>query len=446
MIIRFFKSLYLTQRFYVSGMILAAIFITGYFYPLFFSIGKAVLILVSVLFFVDLTLLYSKKTKALKASRNLPERFSNGDNNKVRLELENRYNFGINISIIDELPFQFQKRDFVINKKLSEKEKKTIIYLLRPTQRGVYEFGKLNIYAASKVGFIKRRFKFADNQKVAVYPSFLKMRQYEIMAISDRLVQQGSKQIRRISNNKEFEQIKEYVQGDDYRNINWKATARMNKLMINQFRDEKAQHVYNIIDLGRSMKMPFNGMSLADYAINAALAIADVSLLKDDKAGLITFSDRIHRVIPADKKSAQMQRITETLYSEYSNFLESDFEKMYMQISKVSSQRSLVVIYTNFESLNSLNRQMKILKILARYHVVLIVFFKNTELELIKQQKTENLQHLYFKTITEKLIYEKNKMVHELKKVGIRSVLTAPENLTVETINAYLKLKTDGII
>lgn len=446
MLITFFKSLYLTRRFFVSGLVLAMVFIVGYFHPLFLSVGKAALILAGVLIFVDLMLLYRSRENPLKADRYLPERFSNGDKNKVILNLENRYPFRVRLSLIDELPFQFQKRDFMIKRSLNPESKKAILYWLRPTERGAYDFGKLNVYAASQIALVKRRFKFADNQSVAVYPSFLKMRQYELMAISDRLIQQGSKQIRRISNNKEFEQIKEYVQGDDYRTVNWKATARMGKLMVNQYRDEKAQHIYNIIDLGRSMKMPFNGMSLSDYAINAALALADVSLIKDDKAGLITFSDKIHRVIQADRKSAQMQMITEALYKEQTNFLESDFEKMYFQLQAVSKQRSLLILYTNFESPNALSRQMKVLKTLARRHVVLLVFFKNTELETVLGQSAENLQEVYFKTIAEKMMYEKRKMVSDLKQNGIYSVLTEPENLTVETINAYLNLKTDGVI
>jgi uncharacterized protein (DUF58 family) len=442
----FLQSLYINDRFYIVALGLACGFLLGYFYPLFFALSKAALVLIGVLFIVEIILLYRTDSDAIHAERILPERFSNGDKNPVKLTIRSNYPFAVQLRIIDELPFQFQDRKFEIRRRFSAGEHRDVNYRLRPVERGNYEFGRLNIYASGFIGFVRRRFKFSAAQSVAVYPSFIRMRQYELMAVSDRLSQTGSKKIRRISNNKEFEQIKEYVQGDDFRTVNWKATARMSKLMVNQYQDEKAQHVYNIVDLGRSMKMPFYGMSLSDYAINAALALSDVSLVKDDKAGLITFSDKIHRTIKPDSKTVQMQLITEALYSETSDFLESDFEKLYYQMRSVSSQRSLLIIYTNFESEVSLKRRLKVLKMLAKYHVVLIVFFKNTELERLTKQSAETVQQVYYKTIAEKMIFEKRKMVKDLKQYGIFSVLTEPENLTVQTINAYLKMKSDGII
>lgn len=443
---QFFKSLYINNRFYSAALFLAGIFLVGFFYPVFFAVGKAGLLLWAVLFFADILMLYRSSRKALHAERHLPERFSNGDKNSVSLNISNRYPFKVFLRIIDELPFQFQYRNFELRGVFQADEQKKVTYSLRPVERGNYNFGKLNIYVSAIIGLVRRRFQFSETQSVAVYPSFVRMRQYEMMAVSDRLSEAGSKKIRKISNNKEFEQIKEYVQGDDFRTVNWKATARMAKLMVNQYRDEKAQHVYNIVDLGRSMKMPFYGMSLSDYAINAALALSDVSLIKDDKAGLITFSDKIHRLIKPDSKTIQMQLITEALYKERTDFLESDFEKLYFRLRRFATRRSLLIIYTNFESEISARRRMKALKIMAKYHVVLVVFFKNTELDKIRHQPAETVQQIYYKTIAEKIFHEKRKIVKELKQNGIYSVYTEPENLTVQTINTYLKMKSGGVI
>jgi uncharacterized protein (DUF58 family) len=127
---------------------------------------------------------------------------------------------------------------------------------------------------------------------VPVYPSFLKLRQYELMAVSNRLTDIGIKKMRRIGHSMEFDQVKNYVAGDDYRTVNWKATARKGDLMVNSFTDEKAQHIYCVIDKSRAMKMPFEGLSLLDYAINASLILSSVALVKQDKAGLITIAGK----------------------------------------------------------------------------------------------------------------------------------------------------------
>jgi uncharacterized protein (DUF58 family) len=240
----------------------------------------------------------------------------------------------------------------------------------------------------------------------------------------------------------EFEQIKEYVRGDDYRTINWKATARKEALMVNNYTDERSQQIYCLINKGRVMKMPFGGMTLLDYAINASLVLANVALVKQDRAGLITFAEHLDTFVLADKKSTQMNLVLETLYKQQTRFLESDFEKLFSVIRNRITQRSLLILFTNFESLESLQREMPALKKIAHYHLLLVVFFENTELKTIADSKATSLEEIYIKTIAEKFAYEKRLMVKELQMNGILSILTAPENLTVNTVNKYLELKT----
>jgi uncharacterized protein (DUF58 family) len=244
----------------------------------------------------------------------------------------------------------------------------------------------------------------------------------------------------------EFEQIRDYVQGDDFRTINWKATARRTHLMVNQYQDEKSQQVYSLIDMGRTMEMPFNGLSLLDYAINTSLVISNIAMYKQDKAGLVTFSKNIHHILPAERNKIQMYRIMEALYRQKTNFSESDFEKLYTTIKRKIKQRSLLLLYTNFEWEVSLSRQMHFLRQLNNSHLLIVIFFKNTEIKKLVNEKSHSINDIYVKTIAEKLMYEKRLIVRELKKYGIQSILTEPENLSVNTINKYLELKALGKI
>jgi uncharacterized protein (DUF58 family) len=240
----------------------------------------------------------------------------------------------------------------------------------------------------------------------------------------------------------EFEQIKEYVRGDDYRTINWKATARKDALMVNNYTDERSQQIYCLVNKGRVMKMPFGGLTLLDHAINASLVLSNVALVKQDKAGLITFAENLDTFVLADKKPTQMNKILETLYKQQTRFLEPDFEKLFSVIRNRITNRSLLILFTNFESVESLQREMPALKKIAHYHLLLVVFFENTELKALVEKKAASLEEIYIKTIAEKFAYEKRLMVKELHKNGILSILTAPENLTVNTVNKYLELKT----
>ena len=390
---------------------------------------------------VDTLLIYSIKN-GVKAERWLPDRFSMGDDNKVILLFQNHYHFPVNISVIDELPVQFQERKWLRKLRMEAKGKSMIEYKLRPVTRGEYVFHDINVYVQAPLGLVKRRYIFPAQHTVKVYPSFVQMRRYQLLAVSNRLQEAGVKKIRRIGHSLEFEQIKDYVRGDDYRTINWKATARKGNLMVNSFTDERSQQVYCLINKGRVMKMPFDNLTLLDHAINASLVLSNVALIRQDKAGLITFEREIDTFLPADKKPTQMNLILESLYRQQTTFLEPDFEKLFSVIRNRITNRSLLILFTNFESLESLNRALPAFKRMAHYHLLLLVFFENSELKSITSKQATTLEGIYIKTIAEKFAYEKRQMVKELHKNGILSILTTPANLTVNTINRYLELKT----
>jgi len=394
---------------------------------------------------LDIMLLYLART-GLEAERITPEKLSNGDLNPITINLKNHYTFPISVKIIDEIPFQFQIRDFKIVKTIKAASQKEIGYDLRPTERGEYHFGSLNIYVSSPLRLISRRFSFDNNQMVPTYPSYIQLRKYDLIAFSNNLFQYGIKKIRRIGHTMEFEQIKEYVQGDDLRTLNWKATAKRNSLMVNQFQDEKSQSVYMAIDKGRVMQMPFDGLSLLDYAINSALVLSNVILKKQDKAGLFSFSKKVENRVFAERRGSQMQKILESLYNVKTDFFESDYSRLYVDIKKNINQRSLIILYTNFETMDGLNRQLPYLKGIAKSHLLVVVFFSNTELNSIINKKTTTIQEVYDKVIAEKFMFEKRLIVNELKKYGIHSVLTQAENLTLDAINKYLEIKSRGIL
>jgi len=439
------KPFYIQTRFFYACIALMVLFVLSFVFPRWFVIVKLLFLVFLVFTVLDIMLLFTAK-KGVNGLRILPEKFSNGDQNPIRLSVENYYTFPIFIKIIDEIPVQFQVRNFNIERKLDATSKTELQYELRPTERGEYHFGKLNVYATSVFGLIARRFSFNDEAMIPTYPSFIQLRKYDLMAISNNLHQYGIKKIRRIGHTMEFEQIKEYVLGDDLRTINWKATAKSNQLMVNQFQDEKSQPVYSVIDKGRLMKMPFDGLSLLDYAINAALVISNVAIKKHDKAGIFTFSKKVENMVVAEKRTSQMNLILEGLYNIKTDFFESDFGRLYGDVRRNITHRSLLLLYTNFETLDSLHRQLPYLKGMAKSHLLVVIFFKNTELNSLIENKAETIQQVYDKVIAEKFAFEKRLIVNELKKYGIYSILTTPENLTLDTINKYLEIKARGLI
>ncbi|PNQ72205.1 DUF58 domain-containing protein [Hanstruepera neustonica] len=441
---RLFKNIYLEFRFFIGLIVLAFLFIMAFQFPGLLIISKTLFVVFVAITLVDSILLF--KLKGIEATRVLPEKLSNGDENPIDIKILNKHPFNVALNLIDELPFQYQKRDFQINTHIKKGAEKKITYTLRPLERGEYHFGHLNIYTTSPIGLISRRYQFGQNAMVPNYPSFLQLKKYMLIAFSNKIFEFGLKKIRRIGHTMEFEQIKDYVPGDDIRNINWKATAKRNQLMVNQFQDERSQPIYSVIDKGRSMKMPFDGLSLLDYAINATLVISNVALKKQDKAGMFSFSRKVENKVVAERRPSQMNQILETLYNLNTDFSESDFSRLYIDIKRNLTQRSLLLLYTNFETLDALHRQLSYLQAIAKNHVLVVIFFENTELEKLTLKESDSTYDIFEKTIAEKFVYEKKLIVNELQKHGIQSILTPPEDLTINTINKYLEIKARGLI
>lgn len=442
---KFLKSLYIHKQFYIYLAVISVCFLVSYWLPILYAFSWILVVFLVVFFITDLLLLYRFKN-AIKARRILPDKLSNSDDNSIPLTLSNYYPFTLYIDVIDELPIQFQKRDFSYKTILKPNQNHDFTYEVRPVERGEYVFGNLNVYTSSKLRIVKRKYQFQNEEMVPVYPSFIQMQKYDFLAIGNHLTQIGLKKIRRIGHTSEFEQIKEYVVGDDYRTINWKATAKRAQLMVNQFQDEKSQPIYSIIDTGRVMKMPFDGLKLLDYAINSALAFSNVALKKHDKVGLLSFSKNIETFLPAIHKITYLNKILEALYNINTQFTDSDYGLLYAQIKRKVTHRSLLLLYTNFEHISALKRQLPYLQAISKKHMLVVILFENTELETLISTNAEDLQSIYHKTIAEKFAYEKRLMVKELQKHGIQSILTAPEELTINTINKYLEIKARGLL
>ncbi|CAM1368840.1 conserved hypothetical protein [Tenacibaculum litopenaei] len=439
-----YNSLFLNNRFFYGVGMLSMLFIVGYFVPFFFWIAKLGVFFLVLLTLVDMLLLFSTKN-ALQLERILPERLSNGDDNTVQLHLTSKYKFKVKAEILEELPFQFQLHNFSLTESLTRNKTVQIDYIVSPKKRGEYNFGRVNIFITTPFQLASKKFELGTEKTLKCYPSFLKIQDFSLKAISNNLTAIGSRKIRRLGHSLEFEQIKEYVSGDDIRTLNWKATAKRNQLMVNQYIDEKSQPVYAIIDKGRTMQMDFDKLHLLDYAINATLALSNIILSKQDKAGMLTFAESVDNFVVAEQRRSQMNLISDALYNVKTKFIEADYSLLYATIKRKITSRSLLLLYTNFETIDALNRQLPYLRAIAKNHLLIVIFFENTELINFTEQKAKTDSDVYDKVIAEKFMYEKKQIANELRKYGIQSVLSTPGNLTGNTINKYLEIKSRGL-
>ena len=437
--------MYLTDRFFLVFGCLVGLFALSFGFGLLFPVAQTVLVLALALVVTDILLLWARRPK-LVCNRTLAPVFSLSDPNLVRLSLQNHSNLHLWLTVTDEVPVQFQQREVEQHFELAVGKEQLLDYQLSPMTRGVYTFGNTLVFVATRLGLVERKMVLAQAQEVAVYPSIIQMKRFELKALRHIAHDTGIKKIRRIGHSYEFEQVKNYTEGDDYRSVNWKASSRRGTLMVNQYEDERSQQVYCIVDKSRVMRMPFGGLSLMDYAINATLALSNIILRKNDKAGLITFSDVLGSTLKASGDPTQLQRILEALYRERERPVEANTELLYQAVRSLVSVRSLLLLFTNFESMYALERALPHLRRISRSHLLVVIFFENTEIRQLAQQEAKSVADIYQQTVAQGFLQEKKEMVQKLRQFGIQAVLTKPENLTMNTINKYLELKSRGLI
>ncbi len=203
MLKRFYKSLFLTRRFFaiVSGLIL--LFVLAFWIPVLFNIGRLLLIFLGVVTLLDYFILFSRKTP-VDVSRQLTDRLSNGDVNPVLLSIKSGYTFPVSLRIIDELPEQFQQRNFFLDLQLKAGASASLDYTVQPKERGEYIFHDINVFIRSPFGLTERRKIVGAEKTIRVMPSYQALRQFELIAGTDNLAETGSKRIRKLGHSLEF--------------------------------------------------------------------------------------------------------------------------------------------------------------------------------------------------------------------------------------------------
>ena len=433
-----------SNLFYIGGSA-ALLMALSFSFEFLWTISLMLLALAGLTFLIQFVLLFFTRIK-VTAERILPEILSLGENQRIGLKITNESPLKLNITLTEALPYQLGIRNSTHTLTLLSQSTKEIEYSIRPTARGVYTFGNNYIFVQTFFPLLERRLTQRCNEKVDVYPSIIQMKKFELYASKRLSNDEGVKKTRRLGHGSEFEQIKQYIPGDDPRTINWKASARTGHIMTNHYQEESSQPVYQILDTSRSMKMPFNGLTLLDHSINTALALSNIILKKSDKAGLISFDKHVNTFLEANNSSYQLKSMLKSLYAQNESSNEANYELLFYSTRKHLTKRSLCILYTNFESIYALQRVMAQLLAISKRHLLLVVIFENTELTDFSKKPAKNIYDIYDQTLAKKVSREKSLIHAELDRHGILNISVTTETLTADVINKYLEVKSRGAL
>ncbi len=317
-------------------------------------------------------------------------------------------------------------------------------YTAKPLRRGDYRFGGCWLRYIGVFGLVMRQHRYPLDAPVKVYPNLLEVRKYELLARKDQLFEIGLKNARRLGEGTEFERLRDYERDDDYRRINWPATARLHKPITTDYQPERSQSVIIMLDAGRLMTAPLGPLSKLDYAINTTLLLAYVAILRGDRVGLLTFADGVTGYWEPGKGRRQFLVLLEALYKVQAQQVEADYMKASAFLSVKKSKRSLVVLFTDIIDREQANAMVRGFGRLAPRHLPMAVTMADNEVLLMSKRDPQDAQQMYERIVSQGMLDDRAVALDALQRRGALTVDVPADKLTPAVVNKYLEVKARG--
>jgi len=362
--------------------------------------------------------------------------------NTVVLSVKNTSPYELKIELKDEGMRYFTVTDKDMVHILKPQTEQEFSYTVIPTKRGGFDFTYVYVRYNGILGLCKKYKKIHCPTYSKVYPNIKELGKYRLLMQKSRLLPLGEKSLRQFGEGAEFESLRTYVEGDDYRKINWAASARENKLIVNQYQLERDQNVYIMLDTGRPMSYMVNGFKKLDYSINAAIILTDIVNRQGDKAGLLVFESQVHSHISPGQGALHRNSVLETLYHVADSRQTANYGAAFRALNEKQKRRSLVFIFTDFEIIDEADDLIANISLLKRRHMPIVVFMKNEELE--KMANNSDTSTLYNKTLQQtatEFHAERRLVLRRLNAMGIATVETGAENFALAAVNKYLQVR-----
>ena len=369
------------------------------------------------------------------------QKLSLGAENPIHLHLRNRGRYAAHFSLRDEPPEAFRIDARVLSADVAPHASWQGLYHVHPLRRGDYRFGNLTLRWRGPLGLVVRQARIPAEEQIKVYPNLLDVRRYDLLLRRNRLQEMGLRNTRMFGEGTEFERLREYLPDDEYRRINWKATARRGHPVTIEYQTERSQNVMTVLDTGRMMQSPVADIAKLDYVVNAVLFLAYVATGKGDRVGMMTFADDVQHYLSPHQGRGQFYRMLELLYAVEPQPVEPDYFKSLSYLALKQRRRSLIVIFTDLTSGVSLNTLVSQVSLLARHSLPLVVTISDPDVHAAAHQNPNTSLAVYQRAVAVQVLDERRIILETLHKRGVMTLDVPANQLSTAVINRYLELK-----
>ena len=364
----------------------------------------------------------------------------------VTLTLLNHARRRFQISIRDGVPEELHPEPAEFTLSLAPRSRSMLRYVLRPRRRGSFAVEQVHLRARSRLGLWQRLLECPATTAIYVYPDMKQLGQYALLARTNRLSLLGVRRTRRIGQDNEFERLRDYTIDDNYKHINWRATARRGKLTVQDYQISQSQRLIFLVDCGRMMTNEAAGLSLLDHALNAMLMLSYVALRQGDSVGLVNFSDEIHNYIPPRGGMRQMNRLLHACFDRFPRLVESRYDQAFRYLASHCRRRSLVVLVTNLIDEVNANQVQRYLSNLVGRHLPLGVLLRDHRLfEAVEVEHPTEAQ-LWRAAAAAEILAWRHQVLTDLQSKGVLSLDVFPDQMTAPLVNRYLEVKARHLL
>lgn len=401
--------------------------------------GWVYVLLVLVMFFADWRM--AGNIKRFDVERKHENKLSLGVQNPVMVNVRNRLRRGTSFKVRDEAPEAFQIETRVMQGSVPPLGMWSHIYHLQPLRRGDYAFGNITMRWMGPLGLVYRQGVLNMAESVKVYPNLMDVRKYDLMLRRNRLQEMGLRHTRMFGEGTEFERLREYLPDDEYRRINWKATARRHRPVTVQYQTERSQTVFAVLDTGRMMQSPVADIAKLDYAVNAVLFLGYVATGKGDRVGVMSFADDVSHYLAPKQGRGQFYRMLEILYAVDAQQVEPNYRKALTYLAVKQRRRALVVIFTDLSSGASLDSLVAQVSLLARTSLPLVVTISDPDVHAAASHIPKDTLSVYQRASASHMLDERRVVLDTLRTRGVLTLDVPANQLSLAVINRYLELK-----
>ncbi|WHH58113.1 DUF58 domain-containing protein [Petroclostridium sp. X23] len=388
-----------------------------------------------------LDLKMSPQQKDFTIHRKYDDVFEIGKEKKVSLCIFNASGRAVVMQLKDTVPVDWKPNPSLITLNCAAGQDAAGHYTVCPNKRGSYALGNIFVRYSGVLGLCTKQFQVLSGETVPVYPDLYPMKKYHLMSQKRILNKDDAAAHKVFGIGTDFQYLREYTSDDEYRKINWKASARAHRLITGVYDVEKNQNVIICIDTGRTM-MPANGNIVRlDYCIQSALVLAQVAIDKGDQVGVLIFGNEVKKFIKPAKGPAQMHKILQGIYGIQPEHYESDFNELVSYLQTYQRKRSLVCIFSNQRDEENGKELAAVLQPLNKKHVLFMVSILDPGLKKLLNRPVRNQQDTYIKAAAVYRIGTEQNASVIMTRMGVKNIMTEPHRLTPEVVNRYIALK-----